>query len=109
MSMSASATLWATEILPLWVIALQIIAYSVSYATRNRPPSLLKNPIFLNIGMFAITIITIRTALAGNPSTVSLAFFAALAQGLQLLDARPRRSEFILVALALFQVIWPRT
>jgi transglutaminase-like putative cysteine protease len=55
--------------------------------------------------MFAITGVTISRALAGSPATLSLAYFAALAQGLQLLDARPRKSEFLLVALALFQVI----
>jgi transglutaminase-like putative cysteine protease len=44
-------------------------------------------------------------ALQGGPATIGLAHFAALAQGLQLIDARPRRTEFLLVALALFQVI----
>lgn len=105
MSLFASATLWVTELLPLWVIGIQLIAYGSSYATRNDPPAFRKNPIWLNVGMLGITTVTIRSALAGNPATLSLAFFAALAQGLQLLDARPRRSEFLLVALALFQVI----
>jgi hypothetical protein len=105
MSLFASATLWVTELLPLWVIGIQLVAYTSSYATRNAPPAFQKNPIWLNIGMLGITTITIRSALDGNPATISLAFFTALTQGLQLLDARPRRSEFVLVALALFQVI----
>jgi transglutaminase-like putative cysteine protease len=105
MSLFASATLWVTELLPLWIVGLQLVAYGSSYATRNDPPGFRKNPIWLNVGMLGITTVTIRSALAGNPATVSLAFFTALAQGLQLLDARPRRSEFLLVALALFQVV----
>ena len=46
-----------------------------------------------------------RVALRGGPSTIALAHFAALTQALQLVDARPRRTEFLLVALALFQVV----
>ena len=42
---------------------------------------------------------------AAVPSTIALAHFAALTQALQLVDARPRRTEFLLVALALFQVV----
>jgi transglutaminase-like putative cysteine protease len=41
----------------------------------------------------------------GPASTVALAHFAATTQGLQLIDARPRKTEFLLVALALFQVV----
>ena len=55
--------------------------------------------------MVGITLATIAVALRGEPSTIALAHFAALTQGLQLLDARPRRTEFLLVALALFQVV----
>ena len=105
MSIVASATLWITEQLPLWIIALQILTFGLSYFTRNQPPAFRKSPIWLNIFMAGITTVTIRSALAGNPATISLAYFTSLAQGLQLLDARPRKSEFVLVALALFQVI----
>jgi transglutaminase-like putative cysteine protease len=41
----------------------------------------------------------------GALALVALAHFALLTQALQLLDARPRKSEFLLVALALFQVV----
>ncbi len=105
MSIFASATLWITELLPPWMVAVQLLAFAVSFATRDNPPAFRNSPIFLNIGMLGVTTVTIRSALDGNPATISLAFFTCLAQGLQLLDARPRRSEFLLVALALFQVI----
>ncbi len=105
MSLVASATLWATDQIPLWVIAVQVISFGLSYFTRNDPPAFRTNPVWLNIFMAGITTVTIRSALEGNPATISLAYFTALAQGLQLLDARPRKSEFVLVALALFQVI----
>jgi transglutaminase-like putative cysteine protease len=105
MSLVASASLWITDQLEPWVVAVQLLAYAVSLATHQRPPAFRRSPLWLNIGMIGITSVTIRSALAGNPATISLAYFAALAQGLQLLDARPKRSEFLLVALALFQVI----
>lgn len=105
MSLVASGTLWVTEQLPFWIIAVQCLAFSVSFATRRNPPAFRKSALWLNVFMLGITTITIRSALNGNPATISLAYFAALAQGLQLLDARPRKSEFVLVALALFQVI----
>ncbi len=105
MSIISSLTLWVTEQLPIWVIGIQCAAFLVSYATRLNPPAFRHSPIWLNIFMAGITAVTIRSALAGNPATISLAYFTSLAQGLQLLDARPRKSEFVLVALALFQVI----
>ncbi len=105
MSIVASLTLWVTEQLPLWVIAIQCVAFAVSFATRSRPPAFRKSAVWLNVFMVGITTVTIRSALEGNPATISLAYFTSLAQGLQLLDARPRKSEFVLVALALFQVI----
>lgn len=105
MSLVASASLWLTEQLPVWIVILQLVTYAVSYATRENPPAFRTSPIWLNVFMAGITTITIRSALDGNPATISLAYFTSLAQGLQLLDARPRKSEFVLVALSLFQVI----
>lgn len=101
----AGATLWITEQLRVWAIALQVAAILFSLVTRNRPTRWQTSPITLNLGMLGIVAATIALALEGNPATVSLAHFAALTQGLQLLDTRPRKSEFLLVALALFQVI----
>ena len=105
MSLVAAATLWLTEQLPPWLVALQLAAFAFSFATRRAPPAFRSDPVWLNVLMIGITTVTIRSALAGNPATISLAWFTALAQGLQLLDARPRRSEFVLVAVALFQIV----
>ncbi|MCR9093614.1 MAG: DUF3488 and transglutaminase-like domain-containing protein [bacterium] len=105
MSLVASASLWLTEQLPFWVVGVQLVTYAVSYGTRDDPPAFRKSPVWLNVFMCGITTVTIRSALDGNPATISLAYFTSLAQGLQLLDARPRKSEFVLVALSLFQVV----
>jgi transglutaminase-like putative cysteine protease len=101
----ASAMLWITEQLQAWVIVVQVAAILLSLGRRKNPFRWQGSPITLNIGMFGIAGSTIVLALDGNPSTVSLAHFASLAQGLQLLDSRPRKSEFLLVTLSLFQVI----
>jgi len=101
----AGATLWITEQLRIWAIVIQVAAIVYSLITRHRPTRWQTSPITLNLGMFGIVAATISLALEGQPATVSLAHFAALTQGLQLLDTRPRKSEFLLVALALFQVI----
>ncbi|MFQ5417561.1 MAG: DUF3488 and DUF4129 domain-containing transglutaminase family protein [Myxococcota bacterium] len=101
----ASATLWITQQLAPWVIAIQVGLLLYTLALRTRPQVWQRNDIVLNVGMFFIVGVTIRVALAGGPSTIALAHFAALTQALQLVDARPRRTEFLLVALALFQVV----
>jgi transglutaminase-like putative cysteine protease len=101
----ASATLWLTQQVAIWAIAIQLIAIAISLWRRRAPFGWQTNPIALNIGMMGVTGVTIHVALQGGPATVGLAHFATLAQGLQLIDARPRRTEFLLVALALFQVI----
>ncbi len=101
----ASAMLWITEQLQPWVIAVQVVAITLSLARRRNPFPWQASPIWLNVGMFGIAGTTIALALDGKPATVSLAHFASLAQALQLLDSRPRKSEFLLVTLSLFQVI----
>jgi transglutaminase-like putative cysteine protease len=101
----ASATLWITRQLEVWALALQVCAILGSLLRRREPFAWQRSALALNSGMFAIVAATIAVALRGGPSTIALAHFAALTQGLQLLDARPRRTEFLLVALALFQVI----
>ncbi len=101
----AAATLWITRQLePLAVVA-QAAALGFSLRFRNDPRAWQRSPLLLNLGMFVVSSATVAVALRGATSLVALAHFAALAQALQLLDARPRRSEFLLVALALFQVI----
>ncbi|HXV37660.1 MAG TPA: DUF3488 and transglutaminase-like domain-containing protein [Myxococcota bacterium] len=101
----ASATLWLTRQLAGWAVAIQLAAIALSLWRRREPFRWQTDPIALNLGMLGVTGATIHVALAGGPATIGLAHFAALAQGLQLIDARPRRTEFLLVALALFQVI----
>jgi len=101
----ASATLWITQQLAVWTMVTQAVAIALSFWRRTRPFRWQRSDIALNVGMLFITATTIQVALEGGPATLGLAHFAALAQGLQLLDARPRKTEFLLVALALFQVI----
>jgi len=101
----ASATLWITGQLDVWAIAVQTLALLVSLWRRTEPFRWQQNGWVLNAGMAAIVVGTVVVALRGEPSTIALAHFAALTQGLQLLDVRPRRTEFLLVALALFQVV----
>jgi transglutaminase-like putative cysteine protease len=105
----ASAMLWITEQLAAPVVVLQALGIVFSLLRRRNPQPWQNSPIALNAGMFAIVAITIAMALRGHPSTVVLAHFAAPAQALQLLDTRPRKSEFLLVTLALFQVILAST
>ena len=101
----ASATLWLTQQLEPWALVAQAAAIVGSLWRRTRPFWWQTSPWALNAGMLAITLGTIGIALRGEPSTIALAHFAATTQGLQLLDARPRRTEFLLVTLALFQVV----
>jgi transglutaminase-like putative cysteine protease len=101
----ASATLWITQQLDAWVPAVQAAALLYSLVRRTRPHPWQRSAIALNLGMLGVVGATVGVALRGEPSTIALAHFASLTQGLQLLDARPRRTEFLLVALALFQVV----
>ena len=101
----ASAPVWITQQLDPWVIVVQAAVIIGALWRRTEPFEWQSSPVALNVGMFAIVSVTIAVALRGGPSTIALAHFAALTQALQLLDARPRRTEFLLVALALFQVV----
>ena len=101
----ASATLWITEQLDPWVMLVQAAAIVTSLLWRESPHGWQRSPLALNVGMIAIVAVTIQVALRGGPSTIALAHFAALTQALQLVDARPRHTEFLLVTLALFQVL----
>jgi len=101
----ATATLVITGQLSPWALAAAGGAFGVSLWGRSAPFTWQIRHWILNALMMAIAIGTAWVARSGAPSSVALAHFAATAQGLQLLDARPRRSEFLLVALALFQVV----
>ncbi len=99
----ATATLAITGQLATWTLAVCAAAGLYSF-WRKRPAPWQRNAWLLN-GLLAACI-TVAAALYANGSAliVALAHFTALVQGLQLLDARPRRTEFLLVALAIFQV-----
>jgi len=101
----ASATLWITQQLDPWATSLQAAALLVSLWRRERPFAWQQSGMVLNLGMLGIVAATISVALRGEPTTIALAYFALLTQGLQLLDARPRPTEFLLVTLTLFQVV----
>ncbi len=101
----ASATLMATGQLEPWAAALQSLLLLHAVVFRARPFVWQRSPWVLNTLLLGAVAAGLSVARGGSGSLVALAHFALLAQGLQLLDARPRRSEFLLVALALFQVI----
>lgn len=105
MVLVAATTLWITGQLEVWASSLQGLMLLLSFGLRERPQPWQRSAGVLNLLMLSIVGATLSIALRGQPSTIALAHFAALSQGLQLLDARPRRTEFLLVALALFQVI----
>lgn len=87
--------------------ALGLAAVAITIATFSREPSAAwrRNPWLLNLGLLGAVATGLGLWLRGAFAMVALAHFAVVAQGLQLLDARPRRSEFLLVALAVFQVV----
>ena len=101
----ASATLMATGQLAPWAMALQALLLLQAVVFRTRPFVWQRSPWALNVLLGGAVAVAFVLAWQGAGALVSLAHFALLAQGLQLLDARPRRSEFLLVALALFQVV----
>ncbi|HTF32774.1 MAG TPA: DUF3488 and transglutaminase-like domain-containing protein [Myxococcota bacterium] len=101
----ASLTLTMTGQLFLWCVVLQALMLVAAVFLRERPMAWQRSPLVLNLAMAAISLVTAWIAFDTAASLIALAHFATLAQGLQLLDARPRRSEFLLVALALFQVV----
>jgi len=83
----------------------QAAALLASLRLRGRPRAWQRSAIALNAALSAVVLLCIGLWLRGGLAIVALAHFAHLAQALQLLDARPRRSDFLLVALALFQVL----
>jgi len=101
----ASATLAITGQILLPALVAQALALLAALAVRERPFPWQRHALWLNVVLLGIVLLCIALAVRGAGALIALAHFALLSQGLQLLDARPRRSEFLLVALALFQVI----
>jgi transglutaminase-like putative cysteine protease len=102
---AASATLAVSGHIAFWVLGLQALAIVGALFLRSQPRKWQRSAPILNLGLLAACLAGILHYGDGEPATIALAHFAMLAQGLQLLDARPRRSEYLLVALALFQVV----
>lgn len=86
-------------------LALQALAVVVALRTRQAPRAWQRSGWILNAGLLLASTFAAGLWLRGALALVALAHFTHLAQALQLLDARPRRSDFLLVALALFQII----
>lgn len=101
----AVATLTITGQLAPWAVAAVFTAILYSLVHRSSPRPWQRSPIVLNAAIVTICALSALLLLRGHPATIALAHFALLAQGLQLMDARPRKSEFLLVALALFQIV----
>jgi transglutaminase-like putative cysteine protease len=100
----ASATLAITGQIAAWALLLGGAALAVSALRRSRPLPWQRKGWILNLGLAACIGAAVLVESHTDALLVALAHFAVLAQGLQLLDARPRRTEFLLVALAIFQV-----
>ncbi len=91
----ASAALWITRQLDPAIMAVQVLALAVGFAKRQEPFPWQRSPIAINGGMLDILAATAAIGSRGGPATIALAHFTALTQALQLLDARPRKSEFL--------------
>lgn len=101
----ASVSLAVTGEIALPALVAQAIALSASLWLRDRPQRWQRRGAVLNAGLVGIVLACVGMWTRGGLAIAALAHFALLAQGLQLLDARPRRSDFLLVALGLFQMI----
>ena len=100
---AATATLDITGQVAVWALIGQ--ALGVGWALSRRELPVQRSAPALNAALVLIVALGLGMWLRGAASVVALAHFATLTQALQLVDARPRRSEFLLVTLALFQVI----
>jgi transglutaminase-like putative cysteine protease len=101
----SDVALAATGELAPAALALHAAALAAAVALRGRPRGWQRSGWVLNAGLVAVTGTSIALWVRGALALVALAQFAHLALALQLLDARARRSDFLLVALALFQMI----
>lgn len=105
MGVAATATLAITRQVawPALAVALSVTAAGLLW--RERPRAAQRSAWVLNPALGAAAALGVALWVQGALALVALAHFAVLTQALQLFDARPRRSEFLLVALALFQVV----
>ena len=101
----SAAALALTGQVSTLALAIHAVAVIVSLRLRNHPRAWQRNATLLNAGLLGAIGFALALWLRGDLALLALAHFAHLAQALQLLDARPRRSDFLLVALALFQMV----
>lgn len=101
----AVATLAISGQLTPWALAgsLTAVFYSLVYRLSPRPWQ--RSAGVLNAVLLGICGLCVMVSWRSGSVIIALAHFAVMTQGLQLLDCRPRKSEFLLVALALFLVI----
>jgi transglutaminase-like putative cysteine protease len=101
----ATATLAVTGQVatPLLLAAAAAIAFVTLRRGRASPWQM--DGRVLNAGLAGAVALGVWIYVEGALAMVAFAHFVVLAQALQLLDARPRRSEFLLVALAVSQVV----
>jgi transglutaminase-like putative cysteine protease len=101
----SAAALALTGQVSLPVLAVHAAAVITALRLRRAPRPWQRRAAVLNVGVFGAVAASAALWLRGELALVALAHFTHLAQALQLLDARARRSDFLLVALALFQMI----
>ncbi len=101
----SAAALALTGQVSALVLAIHSVAVIVSLRLRNHPRAWQRNASVLNVGLLGSIGVALALWLRGDLALLALAHFTHLAQALQLLDARARRSDFLLVALALFQMV----
>jgi transglutaminase-like putative cysteine protease len=102
---TASTTLAITGQLGAWAVVLAALGIGGAALLREKPRRWQSNGPVLNGAIGAIMAASAWLFARGELAVLALAHFAILTQTLQLLDARPRRSEFLLVALSLFQMV----
>lgn len=101
----ATMTLAITDQLQPPALAVTTLCIALSAWQKERSFAWQQQAALLNTGLVACLALPIALFMRGQLVIIALAHFAVLAQGLQLLDRRPRRSEFLLVALSVFQVV----
>ncbi len=101
----ATMTLAITEQVAPSALLWTTLCATITAWQKDRIHRWQENPWILNLGLLACLAIPAALFVRGQVAVIALAHFAVLTQGLQLMDQRPRRSEFLLVALAVFQVV----
>ena len=105
--MVAAATLTLAITGQVSPLALGSATLAIGFAAlwRKRPQGFQRSAFVLNAALGVITALCVSLWLRGELALIALSHFAVLTAALQLLDGRPRRAEFLLVALSLFQVV----